>query len=362
MLYRKYRPQVFSDIAGQAHIVKTLSGALTGKRIGHAYLFCGPRGTGKTTIARIFAKAVNCDQYLLYEKGENKDISNVPCSICESCLAITQNRSLDIVEIDAASNRGIDEIRSLKESALVASLGGRKKVFIIDEVHMLTKDAFNALLKILEEPPSHVLFILATTEAHKIIPTVLSRVQRFDFHRLSEETIHEKLRKIVHSENIAISNDGLETISRAADGALRDAEVLLTKIQSINGASANELNGEDVARMLGIVPVSFYDKFFRALAEKNSKECLDIINEIFEFGLDIEQFVGSFLSYSRSILLSKAGTDDQTDYKEIKKMGEMVDQNRLIIIITRLTLARSQMKYAPVTQLPLEIAVLELCS
>jgi DNA polymerase-3 subunit gamma/tau len=187
-LYRKYRPKLFAEVEGQEHIVRTLEGALLSGRVGHAYLFCGPRGTGKTTVARLFAKSLNCTN-----RGAGKF---EPCNNCDSCLAINEGRSLDLIEIDAASNRGIDEIRNLKDSARVAAASSNYKIFIVDEVHMLTKDAFNALLKTLEEPPSHVIFIMATTEPHKILETILSRVQRFDFKKISPELIIRKLKKI----------------------------------------------------------------------------------------------------------------------------------------------------------------------
>ena len=208
MLYRKYRPQTFSEVVGQEHIIQTLKGALTTGRIGHAYLFCGPRGTGKTTIARLFAKALNCDS-----RKKDGDCDDV----CRYCLAVKGNNSLDLIEIDAASQTGVDNIRELTDSAMVAATGGRYKIFLIDEVHMLSKSAFNALLKTLEEPPAHVVFILATTEPHKILPTVLSRVQRFDFKRFSSRQIVGKLKKIAKSEEIEIDENGLTAIAVSAD-------------------------------------------------------------------------------------------------------------------------------------------------
>src|SRR3990167_8961122 len=208
MLYRKYRPQVFSQLVGQEHVVRTLEGALSSGRVGQAYLFTGPRGTGKTTIARIFAKALNCKEF-------GKKGAVVPCNVCDACLTVNNGTSLDLIEIDAASNRGIDEIRALKESAQVAAPSGGYKVFLIDEVHMLTKDSFNALLKILEEPPSHVVFILATTEPHKILTTVLSRVQRFDFKRITPNEMVTKLKFIVQAEKIKIDDDALFVVAKS---------------------------------------------------------------------------------------------------------------------------------------------------
>src|SRR3989339_1286739 len=226
MLYRKYRPQTFAEVVGQDHIIKTLTGGLISGRIGHAYLFTGPRGTGKTSVARVFAKSLNCHNLSKDGNPDNK---------CDSCSIMNEGRSMDLIEIDAASNRGIEDIRNLKESALVAAPSGKYKVFIIDEVHMLSKDAFNALLKILEEPPAHVIFILATTESHKILPTVLSRVQRFDFKRLTPSQIFTKLKEVAKTEKINIEDEGLKAIAVSSDGALRDAEVSLSKLRSHQG-------------------------------------------------------------------------------------------------------------------------------
>ena len=278
MLYRKYRPQNFSEIVGQEHVVKTLQGALESGRVGHAYLFTGSRGTGKTSLARIFAKALNCADFSKMRESNFAEKSSVrrslgegglpePCNQCDSCLAASQGNLLDLIEIDAASNRGIDEIRNLKDSALVAAPSGGFKVFIIDEVHMLTKDAFNALLKILEEPPSHVVFILATTEPHKILPTVLSRVQRFDFKRLNQGQISGKLGMMARKEGIKINEEALKTIAMSADGALRDAEVALSKIQAclpVGEASTDStkaISVDEVNEMLGLVSYRYYPEF-----------------------------------------------------------------------------------------------------
>src|SRR3989344_3823633 len=244
VLYRKYRPRSFEEVTGQDHVVRTLKGALLSGRIGHAYLFSGPRGVGKTTMARLLAKALNCVDY-----GKVKD--QIPCDKCFSCNEVTEGRSLDIIEIDGASNRGIDEIRSLKESAQVAASGGKYKVFIIDEVHMLTPPAFSALLKILEEPPSHVIFILATTDVHKIPQTILSRVQRFEYKKITPLQIAEKLKRIAKFENINLADGVALTIAHNSEGALRDAESALTKLISfsspvVSGNKSSQISVDDV--------------------------------------------------------------------------------------------------------------------
>src|SRR3989338_4184606 len=294
MLYRKYRPQKFSEIIGQEHVVKTLLGALTSNRVGHAYLFTGPRGTGKTTIARLLAKSLNCDG-----RAKDGDCDDA----CPFCLAVSQARSLDLIEIDAASNRGIDEIRSLKESALVAAPGGKYKVFIIDEVHMLTKDAFNALLKILEEPPAHVVFILATTEPHKILPTVLSRVQRFDFKRLTPGQILYKLKEVSKAEKIKVDDLGLTAIAMSADGALRDAEVALSKVIAANDRN-QIISREDVYGTLGLIPIHYHPEFLGYLISSDKNSAIDFVNRIHVGGIDLERFTNGFIEYLRKILVN----------------------------------------------------------
>ncbi len=239
VFYRKWRPQLLSEVVGQEHVTHTLLNALAGERISHAYLFCGPRGTGKTSTARGLAKAINC---LTNGKGE-------PCNTCEMCRAITEGRALDVIEVDAASNRGIDEIRDLREKVNYAPNQARRKVYIIDEVHMLTKEASNALLKTLEEPPPHVIFILATTEAHKLLPTILSRCQRFDFHRHTQANMVTKLSLISKSEGIDIEPEALKLIARSATGSMRDAENLLQQMMTYYG---NKINLKQAQSLLGI--------------------------------------------------------------------------------------------------------------
>ncbi len=359
MLYRKYRPQTFDQVIGQEHVVKTLRGALLTGRIGHAYLFTGPRGTGKTTIARVFAKALNCQNYHLAKNV------NVPCDACDFCKAVKIGNSLDLVEIDAASNRGIDEIRNLKESALVAAPGGKYKIFLIDEVHMLTKDAFNALLKLLEEPPAHVIFILATTEAHKILPTILSRVQRFDFKKLTPKEIAAKLKTIAKQEKINIDDESLLAIAKAADGALRDAEVSLTKIRT--SVENDKINIDHVNSALGLIPAKYYPEFFSYLIASNQAEALSFISQIAGSGIDFDNFTKELLNYLRKMLIHKVSpatlaSFGDTPEKESINLAMQVENPKLVKMINLFTLARNEIKNSPIPQLPLELAVLELTS
>lgn len=358
MLYRKYRPQSFGQVVGQDHVVKTLLGALATGRVGHAYLFAGPRGTGKTTIARIFAKVLNC---------ENKK-DGEPCNKCSSCISAIQGNFLDLIEIDAASNRGIEEIRNLKESAQVAATSGGYKVFVIDEVHMLTKDAFNALLKILEEPPSHVVFMLATTEPHKVLPTVLSRVQRFDLKRLTPSQIFFKLKSVSKAEKINIEDEALKMIATSADGALRDAEVSLAKVCSLHGEE--NITAGLITESLGLIPSNYHPEFFGYLVSGDKSAAINFIQKTHDSGVDLENFAKDFLEYSRKILMAKINPAVLVSVGEETPPsigGQTIDgaftaeldSKRFIRLIQLFTNARNEMKTSPIPQLPLELAVLE---
>jgi len=338
VLYRKYRPKTFAEIEGQEHIVRTLQGALLSGNVGHAYLMAGPRGTGKTTMARLLAKALNCT---------SRKTSTEPCNNCSSCIEINEGRSLDLIEIDAASNRGIDEIRNLKDSARVAATSGNYKVFLIDEVHMLTPPAFNALLKILEEPPTHVVFILATTESHKVPETILSRVQKFDFKKINPEQVIEKLKREAKSEKVAIDGQALAMLASASGGSLRDAESALSKIIAYAG---DKINAADVAEILGIVPAQVHEKLIQLISQKKPHEAIVEIANLYESGVDLDNFVKQFVRHLRSSLIVSISGPQQ---------GQ-VSPELFIKTINAFVKASSELKFSPVPQLPLELAILEV--
>lgn len=312
-LYRRWRPQTFAQVVGQQHVVRTLQNALRSGHVAHAYLFAGPRGTGKTTIARLLAKGLNCA----------RGVTPEPCRECESCRRIADGTSLDCLEIDGASNRGIDEIRELRERSKFAPQEGPYKVYIIDEVHMLTTEAFNALLKTLEEPPEHVVFVLATTEAHKVPATILSRCQRFDFHRFGEEDVAEHLSRVCAAEGVQATPEALRLIARHAEGGMRDALSLLEQCVVYAGAdtdtegesagapdaaSRRTIDEETVAAVLGLVPGETIERFYRALKAGDVAAALGVVEEVFAGGADIRQFVHTFAVYLRELLLATAGS------------------------------------------------------
>lgn len=278
-LYRKYRPKGFEEIAGEQEIVQTLKNSLKSNRLAHAYLFTGPRGVGKTSIARLMAKGVNC---------LTNGITDTPCNVCENCKEISMGNFLDLIEIDAASNRGIDEIRQLKEKINYSPTKGRKKVYIIDEVHMLTKEAFNALLKTLEEPPEHVLFILATTEPDKILPTIISRCQRYDFKSVNYRDMREKLLYIVDSEGYKIDEPSLVAIYEASGGSMRDSISILERLM-INTEEKNIVI-EKTEDVLGITPLKTIDLFIEAIENKNQSQGIELLEDIWKNSIDIELF------------------------------------------------------------------------
>ncbi|HOW12832.1 MAG TPA: DNA polymerase III subunit gamma/tau [Candidatus Pacearchaeota archaeon] len=363
VLYRKYRPQTFKEIIGQEHIVKTLSNAISRDMISHAYLFSGPRGSGKTTLARIFAKSINCHNR---KEGEYE-----PCNKCNSCLEIMEGRSMDLIEIDAASNRGIDEIREIRDGIKFSPIKEKYKIFILDEAHQLSKEAFNALLKTLEEPPAHAIFILATTEIHKMIPTIISRCQRFDFRKLTMEEIVKRLEFICQKENIKIDKKALELIALNSQGAMRDAESLLDQVLTYAGVmKENEIiKVEDIKDLLGIVDINLISQFVDLLIEKKASEAVFFINNIFEKGYDLNEFVKSLISYLRQVMIMKINPEiinpiiiglTKEEQEKIRIQASKFKEEELKNILNIFLNAENKMKYSPILQLPLELAVVEI--
>ncbi len=349
VFYRKWRPQTLAEVVGQEHVTQTLLHALESERVAHAYLFCGPRGTGKTSTGRILAKAVNC---LSNGKGE-------PCNACEMCQAITRGHALDMIEIDAASNRGIDEIRELRERVNFAPNTARYKVYIMDEVHMLTEPASNALLKTLEEPPPHAIFVLATTEPHKMLPTILSRCQRFDFRRLSQAAVVSKLTNICEKEGIQIEPSALKLISRSAAGSLRDAENLLQQMVIYYG---DQIDIHQVEDTLGITVDFRVGELARHIINKDVAAGLATINSIIRDGLDLGQFNRGLVEYLRNMLLIKSGAAGALDVvpEDLEQLKEVTDRVPLEQILKAVKLfGQIDFRFGDYSPLPLELALVE---
>lgn len=351
-LYRKWRPQGFDSLVGQEAVRTALTNALETRRIAHAYLFAGPRGTGKTSTAKILAKAVNC------EHGPTPN----PCNKCQNCVRINDGTSMDVFEIDAASNRGIDEIRDLREKVAFAPVNGRYKVYIIDEVHMLTTEAFNALLKMLEEPPPHVIFILATTEPHKIPATIHSRCQRFDFKRVTDSDIVKRLREVADGSGIAADDDALQLIAVQADGGMRDALSLLDQC----GVMAERVSAETVRSVLGIVGREALRELVKAVGEGNVPKALELLEALLAGGKDVKQIITELAEYLRAVLLYKASPDYReiylTDTKEaIAAMEGLFSTDRLMAAQERLHQCMLELRQSVRGRIAAEMCLFDLC-
>ncbi len=366
VLYRKYRPQKFSEVVGQEHVVTTLLNAIAGGKIAHAYLFCGPRGCGKTTVARLLAKAANCE----------RDNGPEPCNKCASCLEIMENRSMDIIEIDAASHRGIDEIRELREGVRFGPSKSKYKVFILDEAHQLTSGAANALLKMLEEAPSHAIFILATTEPQKMIPTIISRCQRFDFRKITVPEMIKRLGKIAKKENVEMEKEVLAMIASASGGALRDAESLLSQILSF-ASEGKTVKREDVKSFLGIIEREIIGDFVESLLKDKAADSLKIMEDSFNQGIGPEDFYENVVFYLREMMILKivSGREGERGAEplmnsmltrltteEIERVKEQIKDisiEDIKQIVDFFLQAGERVRFSPIPQLPLEVAVAE---
>jgi DNA polymerase III subunit gamma/tau len=349
---RKYRPQTFDDLVGQGHVSRTLKNAVAQNRLAHAYLFVGPRGVGKTSTARILAKSLNC------VKGPTV----TPCNECDNCREIAAGNSLDVIEIDGASNRGIDDVRELRDNVRYAPAKGRYKIYIIDEVHMLTKEAFNALLKTLEEPPSHVKFIFATTEPNKVLPTILSRCQRFDLHRIPANLIAKHLQFIAGKEKITLEPAAAHTIARGAEGGLRDAESMLDQLVAFCGEKVSE---SDVLDVFGFTSEQMVTDLTGRILRGETPEAIDLLHQQSDAGKDMMRLMADLIAYLRDLLVFKAKPDalqediDPDVQKALATHAELITTDRLLELIDQFAAAESRMKWAPNKKLHFEVAVIK---
>ncbi len=355
-LYRKFRPDSFADVKGQDHIVTTLKNQIQANRIGHAYLFTGTRGTGKTTVAKLLAKMVNCEE----------PTENGPCGECRICKAIAAGASMNVIEIDAASNNGVDNIREIVEEVAYSPAEGKYKVYIIDEVHMLSIGAFNALLKTLEEPPSYVIFILATTEVHKLPITILSRCQRYDFKRISIDTITDRMKTLIDVESISVEDKALRYIAKLADGSMRDALSLLD--QCIAFHLGKELTYDKVLDVLGAVDTGVFSTLLRHVLNRDVLGCISLLEEIVMQGRELTQFVTDFTWYLRNLMLVQSSDhlediiDMSTDnLNRLKEEAQMADMDRVIRYIRIFSELTGQIRYASQRRILVEIALIKLC-
>lgn len=355
-LYRKFRPATFEDVKGQDHIVTTLKNQIKAERIGHAYLFCGTRGTGKTSIAKIFAKSVNCEN----------PVDGSPCGECATCKSIAAGASMNVIEIDAASNNGVDNVREIVDEVSYSPAEGKYKVYIIDEVHMLSIGAFNALLKTLEEPPSYVIFILATTEVHKIPITILSRCQRYDFKRITIETIAARIKELTDKEQVMIEERAIRYIAKTADGSMRDALSLLD--QCIAFHFGQELTYDKVLDVLGAVDTEVFSRLLRVILQGDVSGAIGILEEMVIQGRELTQFVSDFTWYLRNLLLIKTadGIEDVIDVSSenlarLKEEAKMADNDVIMRYIRILSDLSGQIRYAAQKRILIEMNLIKLC-
>ena len=355
-LYRKFRPTVFEDVKGQDHIITTLQNQIKANRIGHAYLFCGTRGTGKTTVAKIFAKAVNCEH----------PVDGSPCGECAMCRSIAAGTSMNVIEIDAASNNGVDSIREIREEVTYRPTEGRYKVYIIDEVHMLSIGAFNALLKTLEEPPEYVIFILATTEIHKIPVTILFRCQHYEFQRISIETRTDRMKELMDTEKVDVEDRALTYIAKAADGSMRDALSLLD--QCIAFYLGQRLTYDNVLEVLGAVDTDVFSRLLRKILNRDVAGVLDIVDDLVMMGRELTQLASDFTWYLRNLLLLKTSDniEDVLDVStenmvQLKEEAQMIETDMLFRYIRIFSELSGQLKYSTQKRIMLEVALIKMC-
>jgi len=356
VLARKWRPQLFEEVIGQRHITQTLQNAISQKRVAHAFLFTGARGVGKTSSARILAKALNC------EKGPQMN----PCNQCTNCQEVTHGISMDVIEIDGASNRGIDEIRELRENVRYTPAKSRYKIYIIDEVHMLTKEAFNALLKTLEEPPPHIIFIFATTEPHKIPATILSRCQRYDFKRIAFREIVGSLKRIVEEEEIQISPRGLLSIAQDSEGSLRDAESLLDQVIAYAGKNIHD---EDIVEVLGLIDRKMLIDSIEAIADRDVERCMEIVERVYHFGYDLQHFSRELLQYLRNLILIKVSQHPEgfmelpeEEFVLLKKQAEKFEFEQLNHLFTLLLKGEQETAQSTFPRTMLEVTLIRMAT
>ncbi len=353
-LYRKWRPNEFDEVKGQEHIVTTLKNQIKYERVGHAYLFCGTRGTGKTTIARLLAKAVNCEH----------PVDGSPCNECASCKAITEGASMNVIEIDGASNNGVDNIRQINSSVQYSPSTGKYLVYIIDEVHMLRKEAFNALLKTLEEPPSYVIFILATTDVHSVPITILSRCQRYDFKRISIEIITDRLAELLERENIKATREALAYVAKVADGSMRDALSILDQCISFN--LGEELTYDKVLNTVGAVDIDIYISLLDAIIHDDVNKAVNIVDDAVWQGKDLSQFMVELIGFIRNVLMLKLNPEFDVDIATEKKetlieFGRELNEDYLINYINILQEASNKLAYVKTKRVIVDVAIIKLC-